>query len=176
VELHGGSIWADSEGLGCGSRFTVELSLLRGHAHSIPALAPHTASGGDDPGELSGVRILVVDDDDDSRRLVGQVLRRAGAGVVEASSVSDALSALRRDRVDVLVSDIAMPDVDGYMLMRALSRQERPPISIALTAFATDADRERAAQAGFQAHIAKPVLPHELVQEISNFLRRTHSA
>jgi len=62
------------------------------------------------------------------------------------------------------------------MLMRALRRQERPPISIALTAFATDADRERAAVAGFQAHIAKPVLPHELVQEVSNLLRRTHSA
>lgn len=176
VELHGGSIWADSEGLGCGARFTVELSLLRGHAHSIPALAPQTAGVAGDAGELSGVRILVVDDDDDSRRLVGDVLGRAGAAVVEAASVAEALSALRREPVDVMVSDIAMPEVDGYMLMRTLRRQERPPISIALTAFATDADRERATRAGFHAHLAKPVLPHELVQEITSLLRRTPTA
>ncbi len=176
VELHGGSVWADSEGLGCGSRFTVELTLLRGHAHPIPALAPGVAAGGADDGELSGVRILVVDDDEDSRRLVGEVLGQAGAAVLEASSVAEALSALGGDPLDVVVSDIAMPDVDGYVLMRALRRQSRLPISIALTAFATDADRERATLAGFHAHIAKPVLPHELVQEISGLLRRAHTA
>ena len=177
VELHGGSVWADSEGVGCGSRFTIELTLLRGHAHPIPAVAPAAVTaGGGDEGDLSGVRILVVDDDEDSRRLVGEVLGQAGAAVSEASSVAEALSALGHDPVDVVVSDIAMPDVDGYVLMRALRRQARPPVSIALTAFATDADRERATVAGFHAHIAKPVLPHELVHEISGVFRRAHTA
>jgi CheY-like chemotaxis protein len=176
VELHGGSIWADSEGVGCGARFMVELSLLHGHAHPIPALAPQTPGAtADTAAELSGVRVLVVDDDDESRQVIGQVLVLAGATVVETASVAEALSAFRRDGFDVVVSDIAMPDTDGYTLMRALRRERRPPLSLALTAFATDADREKAMQAGFNGHVAKPVLPHELVQEVTSLLRGTRS-
>jgi PAS domain S-box-containing protein len=170
VELHGGSIWADSDGVGCGSRFTVELGLLRGHAHPIPALATEATATIRDGGNLAGVRILVVDDDEESRHLVGRVLGLAGAAVVEAASARDALSAIRHDRFDVIVSDIAMPDTDGYTLMRALRREQRPPLSVALTAFATDEDREKATRAGFHAHVAKPVLPQELVREITRLL------
>ena len=90
--------------------------------------------------------------------------------------MADALSVVRRDPIDVVTSDIAMPDVDGYTLMTALRRQARPPLSIALTAFATEADRERATLAGFHAHIAKPVLPHELVQAIDRLRRGTQAA
>ena len=176
VELHGGSIWADSDGLGCGARFTVELSLLRGHAHPIPALASSsTGAMVDGGGELSGVRVLVVDDNEESRRLVGQVLELAGATVVETASVPEALSAFRRDGFDVVVSDIAMPDTDGYTLMQELRRERRPPLGLALTAFATDVDRDKAIQAGFNAHVAKPVLPQELVQEITSLIRGTRA-
>ena len=170
VELHGGSIWADSDGVGCGSRFTVELGLLRGHAHPIPALAAEPTATIRDGGDLAGLRILVVDDDEESRHLVGRVLELAGATVVEAASAREALSAIHRDRFDVVVSDIAMPDTDGYTLMRALRRERRPPLSVALTAFATDEDREEATRAGFDAHVAKPVLPRELVREIAGLL------
>ncbi len=177
VELHGGSIWADSDGLGCGARFTVELSLLRGHAHPIPALAPPStgATVGGGGAELSGVRVLVVDDNEESRRLIGQVLELAGATVVETASVPEALSAFRRDGFDVVVSDIAMPDTDGYTLMHELRRERRPPLGLALTAFATDADRDKAIQAGFNAHVAKPVLPQELVHEITSLVRGTRA-
>jgi PAS domain S-box-containing protein len=171
VELHGGSIWADSEGVGCGARFTVELGLLRGHAHDIPALASDAAGRSEEDRELSGVRILVVDDDESSRRLVGEVLSMAGATVVEVGSAANALRAARHDRFDVLVSDIAMPDTDGYALVQALRQEGRPVLSVALTAFATDEDRERARHAGFHAHVAKPVLPRELVREITGLVR-----
>ena len=176
VELHGGSIWADSDGLGCGARFTVELSLLRGHAHPIPALASSsTGATVDGGGELSGIRVLVVDDNEESRRLIGQVLALAGATVVETASVPEALSAFRRDGFDVVVSDIAMPDTDGYTLMQELRRERRPPLGLALTAFATDADRDKAIQAGFNAHVAKPVLPQELVHEVTSLIRGTRA-
>jgi PAS domain S-box-containing protein len=171
VELHGGSIWADSEGVGCGARFTVELGLLRGHIHDIPALAAETVAISPAERELTGLRILVVDDDESSRRLVGEVLSLAGATVTEVDSAAEALLAARRDRVDVLVSDIAMPDVDGYTLVQALRREIRPALCVALTAFATDDDREKARRAGFHAHLAKPVLPHDLVREITDLVR-----
>jgi CheY-like chemotaxis protein len=78
---------------------------------------------------------------------------------------------VRRGRFDVMVSDIAMPDVDGYSLMQALRPGIRPPLCVALTAFATDDDRDRASRAGFQAHLAKPVLPRDLVHEITELVR-----
>jgi PAS domain S-box-containing protein len=171
VELHGGSIWADSEGVGCGARFTLELGLLRDHAHHIPALAADARGATEQGRELAGLRILVVDDDESSRQLVGQVLSLAGATVVEAASASDALFAARRGQFDVVISDIAMPETDGYTLMRALRRGGRPPFSVALTAFATEQDRERARRAGFQAHVAKPVLPRDLVREVTDLVR-----
>jgi PAS domain S-box-containing protein len=171
VELHGGSLWADSEGVGCGARFTLELGLLREHAHQIPALAAEARGAAEEGRELSGVHILVVDDDEGSRQLVGRVLSLAGATVVEAASADDALFAARRGRFDVIVSDIAMPETDGYTLMRALRRGGHAPLSVALTAFATDQDRERATRAGFQAHVAKPVLPRDLVREVVDLVR-----
>jgi PAS domain S-box-containing protein len=171
VELHGGSLWADSEGVGCGARFTLELGLLREHAHQIPALAAEARGTAEEGRELSGVHILVVDDDESSRQLVGRVLSLAGATVVEAASADDALFAARRGRFDVIVSDIAMPETDGYTLMRALRRGGHAPLSVALTAFATDQDRERATRAGFQAHVAKPVLPRDLVREVVDLVR-----
>jgi CheY-like chemotaxis protein/anti-sigma regulatory factor (Ser/Thr protein kinase) len=171
IELHGGSIWADSDGVGCGARFTVELGLLQAHAHRIPAFAAERGGVPAEGRELVGVRVLVVDDDDASRQLVGRVLALAGATVVEAASASEAVMAVRRGRFDVMVSDIAMPDVDGYSLMQALRPGIRPPLCVALTAFATDDDRDRASRAGFQAHLAKPVLPRDLVHEITELVR-----
>lgn len=172
VELHGGSIWAESDGVGCGARFTLELGLLRGHAHSVPAVAANGGGASQEGRELDGVRILVVDDDEASCRLVGEVLTLAGARVVETASATEALRTARREPFDVVISDIAMPDTDGYTLAAALRREHRPsPLTVALTAFATDDDRDRAHRAGFHAHVAKPVLPVDLVRELTDLLR-----
>jgi len=102
------------------------------------------------------------------RELVGLALRLL-VTLVTANRRGDKVPAL--DEADVVVTDIAMPDTDGYTLARAVRRGARPPRSVALTAFSTDEDREKARRAGFDAHIAKPVLPRDLVREITDLVR-----
>ncbi len=170
VELHGGSVWAESKGVGTGARFIVELTLLRGYRHGVPASATGVKASDDDGGALRGARILVVEDDDDARRLVGRMLTLAGGAVGEADSAATALAAARRESFDVVVADIGMPEMDGYDMMRALRAQGTSIPGVALTAFATPRDRERSSRAGFLAHIAKPVLPDELVRAVARVL------
>jgi CheY-like chemotaxis protein len=116
---------------------------------------------------LRGLRVLVVDDEQDARDLLKTVLTNAGADVLTAASTAEALPLLEREAPDVLISDIEMPGEDGYSLMRKVremrgGRTSRVP-SIALTAYAAGEDRLRALRAGFQVHVAKPVSPAELI-------------
>jgi len=171
VDLHGGRIEAASGGVGQGATFTVRLPVAG------DASGPAASSGGldrqPDPHDLAGVRIVVVDDDRDTREILSTILTAAGAQAYEASSVAEALRLSRDVMPEVVVSDIAMPDQDGYTLLRALRTEfgrSVPRIAIALTAQATEADRERALAGGFDRHVAKPFDPLRLVELLRDAL------
>ncbi len=178
VELHGGTVAVESAGEGAGATFTVALPV---RATFLPSpgpeqAAPPAAAGAWDARLLAGVRVLVVEDDEDTRELLVRALERGGAEVEEAASVAMALAALDRRLPDVLVSDIGMPGEDGYSLIRKLraSTRERGADlpAAALTAYARSEDRVQALQAGFQTHIAKPVDPSELVAIVARLAGR----
>jgi CheY-like chemotaxis protein len=130
----------------------------------------------DSSADLSGLRVLVVDDEADIRELVAFILEQSGASVTITASAQDALAALKRSVPDILVSDIGMPDMDGYMLMRQvrafLPQQGRPLPALALTAYAGEYNQQQALAAGFQLHVAKPVEPEELVRSIASLVGR----
>ncbi len=177
VELHGGSIHVESPGRGLGSVFTVKLPRMatrtageadRRHPTEPPALAA------DGMPRLDGVRILLVDDEPDSNEVVTAILASAGAEVRAVATVDAALDALRTWIPDVLVSDVGMPDKDGYALIRgvrAMDGRVRGMPAIALTAYATVEDRVRLLSAGFQMHVPKPVDAAELVSVVANVAR-----
>jgi PAS domain S-box-containing protein len=180
VELHGGSIVARSAGLGRGATFTLQLPLSvvqhdtkgRVHPRSVP-----TGAMGMKMADLSGVKVLMVDDEPDGRELVKRVLSECGAAVATAASASEALSRLEADWPDVLLTDIGMPHVDGYELLRhvrALQRGRYLP-AVALTAFARSEDRIRALNAGFALHLSKPVEPSELIATVASVAKRAEA-
>jgi signal transduction histidine kinase/ActR/RegA family two-component response regulator len=179
VELHGGSVEVDSPGINKGTTFRVLLPPVASGAHAgqvedvdalvaLPGLPPPPEH------RLDGRRVLVVDDEQESRDLLSHVLEHAGAGVTTACSAAEAWAMLQSDTPDVLVSDIEMPGEDGYTLMRrarALSTvQMRRMIAVAVTAHARPKDRVRALQAGYQWHLPKPLEPAELVSVIASLL------
>jgi signal transduction histidine kinase/ActR/RegA family two-component response regulator len=161
VELHGGTIAAESAGEGHGSTFRVRLPLLRAHTESaIEAPVLH------DSDALRCVRVLVVDDDDEVRNYVSTVFRAAGAEVRTSSSARAALGLLHDWPADLVLTDLAMPAADGYDLLHwirasELERVRNVPV-VALTAFAMPEDRQRALDGGFQAFVTKPVEPATL--------------
>ncbi|MDZ8261350.1 response regulator [Nostoc sp. ChiQUE01b] len=166
VELHGGTVQAASSGEGQGAVFTVKLPL-------IPASKLHQVNTGDrnrSDLNLNGLQALLVDDDKDSREFIAFILEQYGAQVTEADSAHDALSNLGQAKFDLLISDIGMPDMDGYTLIRQIRKQspdqggEIP--AIALTAYAGEIDRQQALAAGFQQHISKPIELEVLIQAI----------
>ena len=170
TELHGGSIVAKSDGVGKGASFLVRVPLA--------AVQPELASSGsgDDPNELDdtvnlkGVKVLVLDDEPDSLNVVRKILERSGATVFTASSVNDALAAAEKFQPEIVISDIGMPEHDGYEFiaeLRAMPMGRRLP-AIALTALARNEDRTRALKAGFQVHLAKPVEAAELTAAVLN--------
>ena len=165
VELHGGTVWASSPGLGTGSTFTFRLPSIP--VSSLASEEAQVLAGG---GNLLGVKILVVDDEVDSREFMMFVLTDAWATVKAASSAADAFELVSEFLPDVLVSDIGMPEEDGYSLLirlRSLNAESGGNLrAIALTAYARDEDRARALKAGFDRHLAKPVLPSVLVEAI----------
>ena len=164
VELHGGSIEAHSEGEGRGATFVVRLPLERASAVDEPDT--HTAAGTTD---LAGIRVLCVDDDADTCMALEQVLRQAGCLVRTAQSVPEALRIVAAEPWDVIVTDLAMPDHDGYALLeavRATPKGDRHPEVIALTAAATAGDRERVTAEGFALFLTKPVEPRELLTAV----------
>ena len=158
VELHGGTVAAESRGEGQGSTFTVELPVGRRSSAASKAMAPPAARLMQN---LDGLDILVVDDRADERELLTAILERHGAHVRTAASAAEALSEFQTRRPDVLISDIAMPNEDGYALLhkvRNLSREEGGDVpAIAVTAHARAEDRERALAAGFQMYVPKPI-------------------
>ena len=180
VELHGGTIEAESSGEGEGATFTVTLP--------VRAVTTPLGDTGVEPalkqtGELSGVRALVVDDEDNARELLEMALRQYGADVVAVSSAAEAYTLItespKRERPGVIVSDIGMPGEDGYSLMRRVREWERESGSyipaVALTAYGRSDDRLRALRAGFQMHVAKPVEPAELSVVITSLITRPKS-
>jgi PAS domain S-box-containing protein len=181
VELHGGSVYGQSEGDGRGSIFVVNLPLsavppqpgsgaypaINGAAAAIPAQPK--------PKSLAGLRVLVVDDEPDVRNLVQRLLQDRQAEVVAAGSMSEGLAELQASGADVLISDIGMPERDGFELIRAvrsLSTPQHAIPAIALTAYARNEDRDRAILAGFQRHATKPIEGEELVSIVADLCGR----
>jgi signal transduction histidine kinase len=172
VELHGGHVTASSEGAGKGATFTVTVPIratLPEPLESTPPPSEVPSSRGETG--LRGVRVLVVDDELDARDLIRAILGQAGAVIQTAESAAEGFIALRRFRPDVLVSDIGMPEEDGFSFMRrirALLAAEGGKIpSLALTAFARDEDRAKAIAAGYTMHIGKPVDPAVLTSSVA---------
>ena len=179
VEMHGGQIGVDSPGEGAGATFTVRIPLAGSTVQ--PAVEPTFSSAED----LSGIRILVVDDEADSREFVAFVLEQANAIVTCVSSGIDALQTFSQSAPNLIVSDIGMPEMDGYTLMRQirslLPEQDGQipagdlllPKAIALTAYAGELDQRQAIAAGFQKHLPKPVDPDQLITVIASLVSQS---
>jgi PAS domain S-box-containing protein len=169
VELHGGTVQADSPGEGQGATFTVRLPLIPHQPTMNQETQPSESSL-----DLQGIRILVVDDEDNTREFLAFLLELHGANAIATATADEAIATLTQFKPDILLSDIGMPDVDGYMLMqqiRALSPEEGGTIpAIALTAYAGEINYQQAMAAGFQRHLAKPIEPDTLIQAISEAL------
>jgi CheY-like chemotaxis protein len=169
VEMHGGNVQAESPGEGLGATFTVRLPLANTRSKQAQTIRL------DPPAvDLKGLQVLVVDDEADMRELAAFVLEQQGAVVITAASAQEALTLLDRCTPNVLLSDIGMPDMDGYMLMRnvrsrAVTNGGQIP-AIALTAYAGEVDQQQALAAGFQQHLAKPIEPIVLIDAIASLL------
>ncbi|HEY9604808.1 MAG TPA: PAS domain S-box protein [Allocoleopsis sp.] len=171
VELHGGRVQADSPGVGQGATFSVILPLM----NSEPTPTEDNRLPLDSP-NLKGIRVLVVDDEKDTRELIVFILEQYGAQVTAASSGAEALSLLPQSQADILLSDIGMPEMDGYMLIRQIRAMPNQSVSeipaIALTAYAGESDRQQVLLAGFAEHISKPVEPEQLANAIVDLVKR----
>ncbi|MRG92252.1 PAS domain-containing protein [Polyangium spumosum] len=165
VVLHGGSVRAESEGIGCGATFTVELPLTEESA------APPDERAA--PPLLAGQHVLVVDDEADASEVLSRLLVEEGAETRVASSAAEALCVIRSGWPTMVLSELGLPGEDGFHLVRALRGDPRAaslPV-VAVTAFTRDADRARALRAGFDGHVSKPVEPHRLFDELTRILR-----
>ena len=180
VEIHGGTIRASSRGEGQGATFTITLPLIEAIAKKGELAAPVAAVAESGlaavPQLLSGVNVLLVDDDCDTLNVMATALAGRQANVTAVSSAGEAIQAIKQQRPDVLVSDIAMPDEDGYGLIqkvRLLENGETQSIpAVAITAYAKEEDRKRALSSGFQIYLAKPVELTELVKVVARAARR----
>jgi PAS domain S-box-containing protein len=181
IEQHGGTVRADSGGEGCGALFTVALPVAKAQAPAERQGNARVRATAAAPGtpemvvrDLSGVAVLVVDDDRDARELIARILTDCQAQVALAANAREALARFSAAPPDLLISDLGMPEMDGFELLarvRALGREHggRVP-AIALTAFARSEDRLRALEAGFSAHISKPVEPSELISAVAGIV------
>lgn len=177
VEMHGGKVEAQSDGIEKGSTFTVRLPIEREPvlAASLPIRRRAEPASAGPVGDLSDMTILIVDDDAESRTILQRILEQAKARTIEASGAVEGLEIFRTRHPDVVLSDIAMPGVDGYAFireLRALEPRERPTPAIALTAFAREEDRSSALECGYQDHAPKPVDPGDLIRRILALERR----
>jgi signal transduction histidine kinase/ActR/RegA family two-component response regulator len=177
VESHGGDVAAQSDGEGRGSRFTVRLpqAAPASAANGNPVDLPSLGSGDDHAASLKGFRILVVEDHAEARDVLVRTLKGRGAETLAASSATEAIKLLDRFPLDLLISDIGLPQMDGYALMRHLRRstgcQNARIPAIALTALARDHDKQLAIRAGYDFHLSKPVDMAELVRVAANLVR-----
>ncbi|MEH2070868.1 MAG: PAS domain S-box protein [Nostoc sp.] len=169
VELHGGTVKAESLGEEQGATFTVLLPLIINNLNNA-----ETDRQSDDLPNLNGLKVLLVDDERDTRELIAFILEQSGAVVTQAASAVEALQVLPNFQPNLLLSDIGMPQVDGYMLMRQI--RDMPPElggkipAIALTAYAAEIDYQQALAAGFKQHITKPVEPAKLIRAIAKLI------
>jgi CheY-like chemotaxis protein/anti-sigma regulatory factor (Ser/Thr protein kinase) len=180
VELHGGTVEAENVDGGPGAIFTVKLPIMvtrRKSSRPSEVEAVNAVHGDvtlDCPPELEGVKVLAVDDDADSRTLLSAILGQCGAEVTTCESVAEALASIVESRPDIVVSDIGMPDDDGYSLIRKVRSLDgfggQIP-AVALTAFARTEDRIKALAAGFNMHVPKPVEPAELIAVIASLIK-----
>jgi signal transduction histidine kinase/ActR/RegA family two-component response regulator len=171
VEMHGGGVTAASDGEGRGATFTVTLPLL----DATRAWPPVAADGVDATARLDGARILLVEDDPDTSAVMALVLTQAGASVATAPCAAEAMQRLAADPFDAMLCDIGLPGEDGYSLIRrarALAEPVGGMPALALSAFARDRDRQRARDAGFDGHLAKPVEPAALLRALAAVLVR----
>lgn len=172
VELHGGQIRAESLGEGQGSTFTIQIPLASISVESLTSERSLDSTLLD----LSNIRILAVDDEPDSLDFVAYVLEQAGAIVTTVSSGFEALEKMKQSAFDVIVSDIGMPGMNGYQFMQQIRSgsidQDRETSAIALTAFATETDQQKAIEEGFQKHITKPIEPDVLVKAIADLVSK----
>jgi PAS domain S-box-containing protein len=179
VQAHGGTVEAASEGVGRGASLTVVLPRVQGdggESAASPAAASPREEVGTDGSALRGRVVLVVDDEPDVRDVLRLVLERHGTRVVTAASVKEAVASIGAEQPDLVVSDIGMPEADGYALMdqvRVRAGRRRPAGAVALTAYASPDDAARALAAGFQAHLAKPIDPRVVVDTLVGLLRRS---
>jgi CheY-like chemotaxis protein/two-component sensor histidine kinase len=184
VELHGGSISARSGGSGMGSTFRISLPLLASFDDQpdLDPLRQHPRRSVNLPSvdaiitaDLSGLTVLLVDDEADARELIQRILQDSSAIVMTAGSAEEALDLMKQGPLDVLISDIGMPIEDGYSLIRrvrAMGQRNAIVPAIALTAYARIEDRVKSIQAGYQLHLSKPVEPIELVAMVQSLARR----
>ena len=178
VELHGGTVQVDSPGEDQGATFTVRFPLLTEYEESCNTDPVEHSGEGAVTAELSlkGIRVLVVDDDTDSRAVIGEMLLQFGAEVLTAASARDALQALELWSPDVLLSDIEMPNEDGYSLLQKIRSKDGNSGGLipaaALTAYGRWEDRVRALRAGYQIYLTKPVDPHELALVVASLAQR----
>jgi CheY-like chemotaxis protein len=174
VELHGGTIQAHSGGEGQGASFTIQLPLFKGN-HLASESSPFDDSDAAPADLLLGTHILIVDDEPDSLDYITFLLEQSGARVTAVQSASAALASIQQAQPDLLISDIGMPNQDGYMLLdqlRALTAEQGGQIpAIALTAYARTEDSQRAQRAGFQKHLAKPIEPVQLIAAVSELIK-----
>lgn len=172
VELHGGTVSAQSDGLSKGATFSATFPLLAERAEPMP----HSELSAVENHSLDGLRVLLVDDEPEAREIISTVMTRTGAEVTACHSASEALATLLEWKPDVILSDIAMPDEDGYSFIgkvRSLPREkggETP--AAALSAYARDIDRSQALAAGYQMHIAKPIGATQLVTMVARLAGR----
>ena len=175
VELHGGTVYAASAGEGKGSTFTIKLPLFNQVNQIIESANNNYSSISIKTLPLAGLKILLVDDEADVRQLIGFLLEEYGAIMTVVSSAKEALAALNESLPDILISDIGMPEIDGYMLIqkvRSLPAEKGGEVpAIALTAYAGKINEQKALSSGFQKHIAKPVEPEALMQAITSLVK-----
>jgi CheY-like chemotaxis protein len=180
VQLHKGDVTAQSSGEGQGAVFTVRIPLMEAAQDQClpPLLGTPEAPVWGEASPLAGALVLIVDDDPDVRELLGRILEECGAGVHRSEDAFSALEALKQHKPDVVISDIGMPGMDGFELLRRI--RQLPPEAggttpaIALTAFARPEDRLRALQVGYNAHLSKPIEPASILQALGQLLERAH--
>jgi PAS domain S-box-containing protein len=183
VEMHGGSVQADSAGEGQGSTFSIQLPLMILRPDDLDARREHPRTDRREPltqlGDLQGVRVMAIDDEEDALTLLRVVLETAGAEVETVASPLRALERIEAFRPDVVVLDLGMPEMDGFELIKRIRASTKPAVrnvpAAALTAFARSEDRTKALRSGFEMHLAKPVDPGELVASVSRLVRRADS-
>jgi PAS domain S-box-containing protein len=185
VDLHGGSVSVHSEGEGKGTTFTISLPFVGVTSDQKEAATVNPAPSSEVTTleglpSLAGLKVLVVDDEPDTRELIREVLKECGSEVILSSSAAEALKALEQHKPDILISDLGMPDEDGYSLItkiRALPAERGGHIpAAALTAYARAEDRMRVLRSGFQFHLPKPVDSAELVTVVANLVGRAYKS